>query len=189
MVRTGESEKIGTCYQGLVPAAAAAGTLGANHQPWHFVVVGDPAIKHRIRLAAEAEERAFYAGRAGKEWLKGLAPLGTDPEKPFLEAAPWLIVVFAERQGRDLQGRPRKNYYVPESVGIAAGFLIAALHHAGLATLTHTPAPMGFLNEILGRPDNEKPLILLVTGYPAPDATIPQAALDKKPLGEIATFL
>ncbi|MGH6934182.1 MAG: nitroreductase family protein [Dongiaceae bacterium] len=169
----------------------AAGTApsGANHQPWQFVVVGDPAIKRRIRLAAEAEERAFYAGRAGKEWLKDLEPLGTDPEKPFLELAPWLIVVFGERKGRDGRGRPWKNYYVPESVGIATGFLIAALHLAGLATLTHTPAPMGFLTEILGRPENEKPLILLVAGYPASDATIPAAALDKKPLDEIATFL
>jgi iodotyrosine deiodinase len=168
----------------------AAGTApsGANHQPWHFAVVGSPAIKARIRSEAEAEERAFYAGKAGEEWLKALAPLGTDPHKPFLEIAPWLIVIFGARSSPSADGVTRKNYYVPESVSIACGFLIAALHHAGLATLTHTPSPMGFLNEICARPANEKPYILLVTGYPASDATIPRHATEKKPLGAIATF-
>jgi nitroreductase len=169
----------------------AAGTApnGANHQPWHFVVVGDPARKRAIRTAAEAEEQAFYAGRAGADWLGALAPLGTDPDKGFLEAAPWLIAIFGARRSRSADGVLRKNYYVPESVSIAAGFLILALHRAGLATLTHTPAPMGFLNEICGRPAEEKPYILLVTGYPAAGATVPAHALVKKPIEEIATFL
>ncbi|HWB44135.1 MAG TPA: nitroreductase family protein [Hyphomicrobiaceae bacterium] len=170
---------------------AAAGTApsGANHQPWHFAVITDPARKAQIRVAAEAEEAAFYAGRAGQEWLDALKPLGTDMSKPFLEAAPYLICIFGARRSRTADGRLRKNYYVPESVGIATGFLIAALHRAGLATLTHTPAPMGFLNEICGRPADEKPYILLVTGYPAAGATIPRAATVKKPLSEIASFL
>lgn len=169
----------------------AAGTApnGANHQPWHFTVIGNPALKTRIRAAAEEEERAFYAGKAGEEWLKALAPLGTDPSKPFLEEAPWLIAIFGARSSASADGVMRKNYYVPESVSIATGFLIMALHQAGLATLTHTPSPMGFLNEICQRPPNEKPYILLVTGYPAADATIPRHALDKKPLEEIASFL
>ncbi|KAF0229350.1 MAG: Nitroreductase family [Beijerinckiaceae bacterium] len=169
----------------------AAGTApnGANHQPWHFTVIGNPALKTRIRVAAEEEERAFYAGKAGEEWLKALAPLGTDPNKPFLEEAPWLIAIFGARSSASVDGVMRKNYYVPESVSIATGFLIMALHQAGLATLTHTPSPMGFLNEICQRPPNEKPYILLVTGYPAVDATIPRHALDKKPLEEIASFL
>ena len=167
----------------------AAGTApnGANHQPWHFAVVGDPALKARIRDAAESEERAFYAGKAGAEWLSALAPIGTDASKPFLEIAPWLIVVFGQRKGPH-EGKLRKNYYVPESVNIAAGFLIAALHHAGLATLTHTPNPMGFLNDVLGRPDYEKPYILLVVGHPAVTATVPAHAKSKKPLAEIASF-
>lgn len=175
---------IETCLTvaGLAPS-------GANHQPWHFAVIGSPELKRRIRLAAEAEERAFYAGKAGAEWLKALAPLGTDPDKPFLETAPWLIAIFGVRRSRSADGVLRKNYYVPESVAIATGFLICALHQAGLATLTHTPAPMGFLNEICGRPQDEKPYILLVTGYPAPHATVPAQALVKKPLSEIATFL
>jgi iodotyrosine deiodinase len=169
----------------------AAGTApnGANHQPWHFVVIGDAAIKRRIREAAEAEERAFYAGRAGEEWLRALSPLGTDPEKPFLEEAPWLICVFGERKSRSADGMMRKNYYVPESVSIATGFLILALHRAGLATLTHTPNPMGFLNEICGRSPQDKAYILMVVGYPKHDATIPAHALEKKPIDEIATFL
>jgi iodotyrosine deiodinase len=167
----------------------AAGTApnGANHQPWHFAVVESPDLKARIRAAAEKEEREFYAGKAGEEWLSALEPIGTDANKPFLEIAPYLIVIFGERKGM-FEGRPRKNYYVPESVNIAAGFLIAALHHAGLATLTHTPNPMGFLNQVLGRPDTEKPYILLVVGHPAPDATVPAHAKIKKPLGEIASF-
>lgn len=169
----------------------AAGTApnGANHQPWHFAVIGDPALKARIRTAAEEEERAFYAGKAGEEWLGALKPLGTDPQKPFLEMAPWLIAIFGARSSASADGVMRKNYYVPESVSIATGFLIAALHHAGLATLTHTPSPMGFLNQICGRPAQEKPYILLVTGYPADDAQIPRHALEKKPLAEIASFL
>ena len=152
-------------------------------------MIGDPAIKHRIREAAEAEERAFYEERAGEEWLAALKPLGTDPNKPFLETAPWLICIFGERKSRSADGQLRKNYYVPESVSIAAGILIVALHHAGLAALTHTPNPMGFLNEICGRPASDKPYLLMVVGYPSEDATIPAHALEKKPLDEIATFL
>jgi hypothetical protein len=152
-------------------------------------VIGDAERKRRIRSEAEAEERAFYAGKAGAEWLQALAPLGTDPDKSFLETAPWLVAIFGARRSRGADGVLRKNYYVPESVSIATGFLIAALHQAGLATLTHTPAPMGFLNEICGRPEGEKPYILLVLGYPAAHATIPAYALLKKPLEEIATFL
>jgi nitroreductase len=167
----------------------AAGTApsGANMQPWHFVVVSDPAVKSRIRAAAEEEERAFYQRRAPQEWLDALAPLGTDEHKPFLETAPYLIAIFAQAHGTTADGRPVKHYYVPESVGIATGMLIAALHLAGLATLTHTPSPMGFLNEILVRPANERPFLLLVVGYPAPGATVPRIV--KKRLDEIATFL
>lgn len=169
----------------------AAGTApnGANHQPWHFAVIGDPALKKRIREAAEVEEQAFYAGRGGAEWLAALAPLGTDAEKPFLEEAPWLICIFGERRSRSADGVRRKNYYVPESVSIASGFLIAALHRAGLATLTHTPNPMSFLNELCGRDPHDKPYILMVVGFPKDDATIPAHAMDKKPIEEIATFL
>jgi nitroreductase len=169
----------------------AAGTApsGANHQPWYFACVSDPAIKREIRLAAEKEERAFYAGKAGEAWLKDLGDLGTDAHKPFLETAPWLIAIFAERYGVDETGKRRKNYYIAESVGIATGFLIAALHEAGLATLTHTPNPMRFLNRILGRPANERPYILLVVGHPAADARIPRAATVKKPLDQIASFI
>ncbi len=169
--------------------AAATAPNGANHQPWHFAVIGDPAVKKRIREAAEAEERAFYEGRAGEEWLAALKPLGTDPQKPFLEEAPWLIAIFGERRSRSADGVMRKNYYVPESVSIAAGFLIVALHEAGLATLTHTPNPMGFLNEICGRDPHDKPYILMVVGYPKEGATIPAHATEKKALSEIATFL
>lgn len=169
----------------------AAGTApnGANHQPWHFAVIGDSALKKRIREAAEIEERSFYAGRAGAEWLAALAPLGTDAEKPFLEEAPWLICIFGERRSRSADGVLRKNYYVPESVGIATGFLITALHQAGLATLTHTPNPMSFLNQICGRDPHDKAYILMVVGYPKEDATIPAHATEKRPLDEIATFL
>lgn len=169
----------------------AAGTApnGANHQPWHFAAIGDPAIKKRIREAAEAEERAFYEGRAGEEWLRALAPLGTDPQKPFLEEAPWLICVFGERKSRSADGVMRKNYYVPESVSIATGFLIMALHRAGLATLTHTPNPMGFLNDICGRGPQDKAYMLMVVGYPKEGATIPAHALEKKKLEDIASFL
>ncbi|WP_420635862.1 nitroreductase family protein [Candidatus Palauibacter sp.] len=164
----------------------AAGTApnGANRQPWHFVVVGDPAVKHRIREAAEHEEMDFYEHRAPPEWLEALAHLGTDEHKPFLETAPVLIAVFAEKY--ELRGEEKlKNYYVTESVGIATGILITALHHAGLATLTHTPSPMGFLNEILDRPPNERPFLLLVVGYPAADALVPD--ITRKPLDRIAS--
>lgn len=165
----------------------AAGTApsGANHQPWHFCLIGNTDVKRKIRQAAEEEERAFYAGRGGEEWLDALEPLGTDADKPFLETAPWLIAIFAQRRGGVTEGESRKNYYIHESVGIATGLLITALHHAGLATLTHTPAPMGFLNEVCGRPSNEKPYILLVTGYPAEGATVPTHALMKKDLSTI----
>jgi iodotyrosine deiodinase len=170
-------------------AVRVAGTApsGANQQPWTFVCISDPERKKLIREGAEEEERAFYAGRAGEEWLGALAHLGTDDSKPFLETAPWLIAIFAQRWGYDSEGRKIKHYYVPESVGIATGFLIAALHDAGLATLTHTPAPMNFLNAICERPDNEKALILLVVGYPAEACTVP--AIGKKPLADIASFL
>jgi nitroreductase len=174
--------------QGVMEAAiAAAGRApsGANHQPWFFALVGDPAVKRAIRVAAEEEERAFYAGRAGEEWLGALDPLGTGPEKPFLEIAPWLIAVFAQRRGGVFAGLDKKNYYIHESVGIACGFLIAALHHAGLAVLTHTPNPMSFLNEALGRPATEKPYLLIVAGRPAAGAEIPDHALIKKPLCDI----
>jgi iodotyrosine deiodinase len=162
---------------------------GANHQPWHFVAVGEPAVKKRIREAAEAEEKAFYAGKAGDEWLSDLAPLGTDSDKPFLETAPWLVVVFAERYRIEANRKIGKNYYIGESVGIATGMLITALHCAGLATLTHTPNPMRFLNHICGRPENEKPYMILVAGHAADGATVPRHAKVKKPLEEIATFL
>ena len=166
----------------------AAGTApsGANLQPWHFVVVADPAIKRRIREAAEREEHAFYHGRAPREWLELLAPLGTDEHKDYLETAPFLIAVFAQVHGLRPDGSAFKHYYVQESVGIAIGMLLVALHHAGLASLTHTPSPMGFLREILGRPANERPVLLVVTGYPDPSARVPEIA--KKPLAEIATF-
>ena len=170
-------------------ALRAAGTApnGANLQPWHFVVVTDPSLKSKIRVAAEAEEREFYASKAPQEWLDALAPLGTDEHKPFLETAPYLIAVFSQSYGMTSNGKKVKHYYATESVGIATGFLIAALHHAGLAALTHTPSPMGFLNELLDRPSNERPFLLLVVGYPATDATVP--AIIKKRLEDIATFL
>ena len=162
---------------------------GANQQPWHFVVVTDPHIKHQIRLAAEEEERTFYAGRASDEWLDALAPLGTDADKSFIDRAACLIVIFAQSYGLDEDGKKIKNYYVQESVGIATGFLIAALHHAGLACLTHTPSPMGFLSEILNRPKNERAYINLVVGYPAENAQVPIHATEKKTLEEFVTFV
>jgi iodotyrosine deiodinase len=167
----------------------AAGTApsGANHQPWHFVVVGDAALKQRIRVEAELEEQEFYDHRAPQEWKDALAPLGTDASKPFLEEAPCLIAIFGQKNTLMDDGSTVKNYYVPESVSIATGFLIAALHHAGLATLTHTPSPMGFLNSLLRRPDNEKPYILLVVGYPKEGCMVPN--IHKKPLEEISSFL
>ncbi len=169
----------------------AAGTApsGANQQPWHFVAIGreDAALRRRIREAAEEEEREFYATRAPQEWLDALASLGTDPNKPFLDAAPWLIAIFVRAHGVTPEGRVMKHYYATESVGIATGILIAAVHVAGLVSLTHTPSPMGFLNTLLGRPANERPFLLLVVGYPAADAQVPD--ITRKPLGDIATFL
>ena len=172
-------------------AIRAAGTApsGANHQPWHFAAVSSPEAKRAIRLAAEEEERDFYAGRASTEWLDALAPLGTDHDKPFLETAPWLIVCFAQRKGGIEEDGKATNYYVTESVGIACGMLLATLHEAGLATLTHTPSPMGFLREICGRPAHEKPLMVVVAGHPAPDATVPEHALRKKSLATISSWL
>lgn len=169
----------------------AAGTApsGANHQPWHFTVIESADIKKKVREAAEEEERVFYRQKAPQEWLDALAPLGTDEEKPFLETAPYLIAIFSQKRGGPNPGDMKKNYYVNESVGIATGILITALHHAGLATLTHTPAPMNFLNDICGRPESEKPFLILVVGYPAPDATVPVAGKVKKPLEQISTWL
>lgn len=167
----------------------AAGTApsGANHQPWHFAVVSSPELKQRIRVEAEAEKREFCERRAPQEWKDALAPLGTDAAKPFLEEAPYLIAIFGQKSTLMDDGSPVKNYYVPDSVSIATGFLITALHTAGLATLTHTPSPMGFLNELLQRPENEKPYILLVVGYPKAQCMVPN--IRKKPLNEIASFL
>ena len=166
-----------------------AGTApsGANMQPWHFVVVSDPEVKRRIRDAAETAERAFYEGRATEEWLSALTPLETDVHKPFLDTAPYLIVVFAQRYGLDSEGQKIQHYYVSESVGIATGILLTAVHHAGLAALTYTPSPMGFLNQILGRPENERPFLILVVGYPAEEATVPD--VQKKPMDEITTII
>lgn len=167
----------------------AAGTApnGANRQPWHFVAISNSAVKREIRIAAEKEEHEFYHGRATEEWLDALTPFGTDEHKPFLETAPYLIAIFAESYEIAPDGEKIKNYYVTESVGIATGFLIAALHNAGLATLTHTPSPMKFLNEILDRPSQERPFLLLVVGYPTDNATVPDIA--KKPLQSIASFV
>lgn len=176
---------------GAVIAAciAAAGTApsGANHQPWHFVAISDPAMKARIREGAEEEERAFYQGGAGDEWLSALEPIGTGVSKPHLTDAPWLIVVFAQRYGMTEDGTRYKNYYVPESVGIATGMLITAIHHAGLVCLEHTPNPMKFLGPLCGRPEHEKPVMILPVGYPAETATVPAVAKRKKPLDQIMT--
>lgn len=174
--------------------AAGSAPSGANHQPWHFTVIGSPDTKRAIREAAEAEERRFYGAdggdpKAGEEWLAALRDLGTDADKPFLEVAPWLIVVFAQRKGGIAEDGQTQNYYVNESVGIACGMLLATLHEAGLATLTHTPSPMGFLRRICGRPEWEKPVMIVVAGHPAPGATVPAHALIKKPLAQIASWL
>jgi nitroreductase len=166
---------------------AGSAPNGANLQPWHFVVVSNPQVKHEIRVAAEQEEREFYSRRAPQEWLEALSAIGTDEHKPFLETAPYLIVIFGKNHSQLPDGRRVKNYYVNESVSIATGFLIAALHQAGLVSLTHTPSPMGFLNNILHIPPNEKPFLILVAGYPAKDAQVP--VIEKKPLEEIATFI
>ena len=165
--------------------AAGSAPSGANLQPWHFVVVTDPGVKARIRVAAEQEEIEFYENRAPQEWLDALAPLGTDEHKPFLETAPALIVVFVQRWGELPDGRRVKHYYAMESVGLATGMLIAAVHHAGLASLTHTPSPMGFLNEILDRPSNETPFLVLVVGYPADDCEVPD--IERKALDDFVT--
>lgn len=167
--------------------AAGSAPSGANMQPWHFVVVSDHELKRQIRIAAEKEEHEFYRRRAPQEWLKALEPLGTDEHKPFLETAPYLIAIFSRTHSQLSDGRRVKNYYIQESVGIATGILITALHHAGLATLPHTPSPMGFLADILERPDGERPFLLLVVGYPAEDAVVPK--ITKKSLEEIVTYL
>ena len=166
---------------------AGSAPSGANMQPWHFSVVESAAVKREIRLAAEEEEREFYQRRASEEWLDALAPLGTDAHKPFLETAPYLIVVFLKKFSEGEQGEQRKNYYTAESVGIATGMLLAALHNAGVATLTHTPSPMKFLNTILKRPTAERPYMIVVAGLPAENAEVP--AISKKPLDEIAEFI
>ncbi len=167
---------------------AGSAPSGANHQPWHFVAVSDRELKHTIRLEAEKEEENFYGGNAGDEWIRALEPIGTGPSKPHLEIAPWLIVVFAQRYGEFDDGTRYKNYYVNESVGIATGFLLAALHQAGLVALTHTPNPMKFLNALLKRPGSEKPVMIIPVGHPAKDATVPEAARIKKPLEEILSI-
>ena len=175
----------------IAEAILAAGTApsGANHQPWHFAAIASRDLQHKLRLAAEVEEQEFYSGKAGQEWLAALAPLGTDEEKGYLEVAPWSIVVFGQRKGGIEPGDDKQNYYVVESVGIAVGLMLATLHKAGLATLTHTPSPMGFLRELCGRPASEKPVMVIVVGHPAKDATIPVHATLKKPLGQISTWL
>ncbi len=170
----------------LAIRAASTAPSGAHRQPWRFVAVSDPNLKRQIRIAAEAEEKKSYEGRMPDDWLEALAPIGTTWEKPFLETVPWLVVVFEETVGQHPDGRPRKNYYVKESAGIACGLFITALHQMGLATLTHTPSPMGFLRTLLGRPENEKPFILFPIGYPAKDARVPD--LKRKALDEIAVF-
>lgn len=174
-----------TTIENCIQAANSAPS-GANQQPWHFVAVSEPTKKAEIRVAAEAEEREFYERRAPDEWLDALAPIGTDAHKPFLETAPWLIAIFGESYSVDDQGEKSKNYYVSESVGIASGFLIAALNHCGLATLTHTPSPMKFLNQILGRPENERPFLLLVVGFPTEECRVPK--LTKKTLSQVSSF-
>ncbi len=167
--------------------AAGSAPSGAALQPWQFVVITDPALKHTIRVEAEKEEETFYNGRAPQEWLDALAPLGTDASKPFLDIAPYLIAIFEKTHSHLEDGRRVKNYYVSQSTGIACGMLITALHHAGLATLTHTPSPMAFLNKILKRPKEERPFLLLVAGYPADGVQVPD--IRRKPLAQIAAFL
>jgi iodotyrosine deiodinase len=178
--------------QGVIEnCISAAGTApsGANHQPWHFVAIRDSDMKARVRAAAEEEEDTFYAGGAGDEWLAALEPIGTNKHKPHLTDAPWLIVVFAQRYGQTDTGERFKNYYVPESVGIATGFLLTALHTAGLVSLTHTPNPMKFLNKMCDRPVSEKPVMIVAIGHPTQDATVPEVAKIKKPLSQIMTVL
>jgi nitroreductase len=169
--------------------AAGRSPNGANHQPWHFVAISSAKIKQQIRAQAEIHERRFYEGSAGEEWLNALKPLGTNAQKPYLETAPWLIAIFSQKRTSVNESEHKKNYYVHESVGIASGILITALHTAGLATLTHTPKPMSFLTNICKRPDSERPFMLLVVGHPAIDATIPVHAVQKKTLEQISTFM
>ena len=169
--------------------AAGRAPSGANHQPWHFVAISSQHVKQQIREQAEQHERRFYAGSAGDEWLEALKPLGTDADKPYLETAPWLIAIFSQKKGGIEEADQKQNYYVHESVGIATGILITALHTAGLATLTHTPKPMSFLTKICERPDTERPYMLLIVGHPAKDASIPEHATRKKSLAQISTFL
>ncbi len=176
-------EVIETCIR-----TAGTAPSGANHQPWHFAAIASPALKQQIRDEAEEEERRFYAGGAGDEWIKALEPIGTTADKPHLTIAPWLIVVFAQRWGEFDDGTRYKNYYVPESVNIATGFLLAALHDAGLVTLTHTPNPMKFLTPVLNRPASEKPTMIIAVGHPAENATVPEVAKMKKPLEQISSF-
>ena len=166
-------------------AAAGRAPSGANQQPWHFVAIKNQDMKKRVRDAAEKEEQAFYDGGGGDEWIRALEPIGTEPNKPHLTDAPWLIIVFAQRYGLDQDGERYKHYYVPESVGIATGFLVTALHQCGLSCLIHTPNPMSFLNEMCQRPSNEKPMMIIPVGYPAQDATVPETALNKKSLDQI----
>jgi nitroreductase len=168
---------------------AATAPSGANQQPWTFVAIGDPAVKEQIREAAEHEEALLYRERASEQYLEALEPIGTDWIKPHITDAPYVIVVFEQAWSRDEHGGKHKHYYVRESVGIAVGFMLASLHAAGLATLTHSPAPMGFLTRILGRPENERPFILIPVGYPTPDATVPDVALKKKSLEEVSEIL
>lgn len=175
-------ELIATCIQTAVTAPS-----GANLQPWHFVAVGDPVMKTRIREAGEKEERAFYASRAPEAWKNVLRPLGTDAIKPYLETAPWLIAIFAVNSFESDDGSVQPTYYPKESVGIATGLLITALHQAGLVTLTHTPSPMNFLNTLLNRPPSEKPFLLLIVGYPEAGVQVP--ALPRKPFDAVATFV
>ncbi|MEM7219322.1 MAG: nitroreductase family protein [Pseudomonadota bacterium] len=176
------AEVIETCIR-----TAGTAPSGANHQPWYFAAISNQDLKRQIRLAAEEEERKFYDERASDEWLNALEPIGTDDSKPHLEIAPWLIVLFAQRWGHFDDGTKFKNYYVPESTGIACGFLLAALHHAGLVTLTHTPNPMKFLTTLLGRPSSEKPIMIIATGHPTADAKVPRVAKIKKSLDQIMT--
>ncbi|HBY85984.1 MAG TPA: nitroreductase family protein [Colwellia sp.] len=182
--RAVDKEVIENCLK-----AAGTAPSGANHQPWHFVAVSSADIKKQIREQAEHHERGFYEGRAGEEWLVALKDLGTDANKPYLEHAPWLIAIFSQKKGGITEDDKSTNYYVHESVGIATGILITALHNAGLATLTHTPKPMSFLNKVCQRGDNERAYMLLIAGYPANDATVPAHAQVKKSLTDIATFL
>ncbi len=185
-VREFSSESVPRELIEVAVQTASTAPSGANRQPWKFVVVGNPELKRKIRVAAEAEEKASYEQRMPDEWLEALAPLATDWKKPFLETAPWLVVAFAEAYGVLDDGSKQKNYYVQESVGIACGLFIAALHQMGLATLTHTPSPMGFLSEVLNRPKNERPYILFPVGYPAEGAKVP--VIEKKSLEQVAVW-